>query len=338
MHMIRSERFVESASNSQNTGNRVNSARFAGTILGLVTLKLKLQAASAFLRRHSWLLWLATIASVFVLAIAIVQRLNTIWAFAVAISLLCSSFAWGYSVRALKDISDWPPLSNWQRQEYAAVWDSLAGSMNDAAAAAAGEASESRLRSSAAESVDNLLELASITARDEVLEIGCGVGRIAREIAPHCRSWTGADISANMLAHASTRLQGLKNTQLVHLKGVSLDLFAENSFDVVYATNMLAHLDEMDRWQYVQEAFRVLRPGGRIFIDNIDMESDAGWSMFSNDAIRYRDIQRPPYMPRFSTAAEFMAYANRAGFIGTQSHHRSPLVIITASKPNRRRS
>jgi SAM-dependent methyltransferase len=261
-------------------------------------------------------------------------RLNAIWAFAAALSLLCSSFVWGYSVRALKEITDWPPLNNWQRREYAAVWDSLAGSMNDAAVAAAGETSESRLRSSAAESVGNLLELASISARDEILEIGCGVGRIAREIAPRCRSWTGADISANMLAYASARLEGLANTRLVHLKSVGLDHFAESSFDVVYATNMLAHLDEMDRWRYVQEAFRVLRPGGRIFIDNIDMESEAGWSMFSNDAIRYRDVERPPYMPRFSTAAEFTAYANRAGFIGTQSHHRSPLVIVTASKPN----
>lgn len=273
-------------------------------------------------------------ASTLVLAIAVMERLNAIWAFAAALSLLCSSFVWGYSVRAWKEITDWPPLSNWQRRDYAAVWDSLAGSMNDAAVAAAGETSENRLRSSAAESVGNLLELASISAGDEILEIGCGVGRIAREIAPHCRSWTGADISANMLAHASARLEGLGNTRLVHLKSVGLDHFAEDSFDVVYATNMLAHLDEMDRWRYVQEAFRVLRPGGRIFIDNIDMESEAGWSMFSNDAIRYRDVERPPYMPRFSTAAEFTAYANRAGFVGTQSHHRSPLVIVTASKPN----
>jgi ubiquinone/menaquinone biosynthesis C-methylase UbiE len=301
-------------------------------------LKLKLQAASAFLRRHSWLPWLATIASALVLTVAFVERLNAIWPFAAALGLLCSSFVWGYSARALKDISDWPPLSNWQRQEYAAVWDSLAGSMNEAAVAAAGEASETRLRSSAAESVRNLLELASIGARDEVLEIGCGVGRIAREIAPHCRSWTGTDISANMLAHAAARLQGLENTRLVHLKSVGLDPFAENSFDVVYATNMLAHLDEMDRWRYVQEAFRVLRPGGRMFIDNIDMESEAGWSMFSNDAIRYRDVKRPPYMPRFSTAGEFTAYANRAGFVDTRAHHRAPLVIITASKPSLGRS
>jgi ubiquinone/menaquinone biosynthesis C-methylase UbiE len=270
---------------------------------------------------------------VLLLVVTTIYRLGTVWMFAGVISLLCSAFVWGYTVRSLQETIDWPPLSHWQRQEYAPVWDSLANSMNDAAMAAAGSNAESCLQSSAIETVRNLMELAAITTQDEVLEIGCGVGRIAKEIAPLCRSWAGADISANMLVHAAARLKGLENTRLLHLKTVGLSDVPEKSFDVVYATNMLAHLDEMDRWRYVQEAFRVLRPGGRIFIDNMDMESEAGWSMFSKDAIRYRDVQRPPYMPRFSTAAEFTAYANRAGFVDTRAHHRSPLVIVTATKP-----
>jgi ubiquinone/menaquinone biosynthesis C-methylase UbiE len=339
MQAIRSERFALPFSEFSKQGRQGKLFTiFNGAHPWSGYVKLKLQAASSFLRRHSWLPWFATIASALALAVTIAERLDVVWALAAVVALLGSSFVWGYSVRALKDISDWPPLSNWQRQEYAAVWDSLASSMNDAGAAAAGEANESRLRSSAAETVANLLDLASISAQDEVLEIGCGVGRIGREIAGHCKSWTGADISTNMLTHASARLQSLPNTRLLLLKSVGLEPFADNSVNVVYATNMLAHLDEMDRWRYVQEAFRVLRPGGRIFLDNIDLESDAGWSMFSNDAVRYRSVQRPPYMPRFSTAAEFMAYVNRAGFISPQAHHRSPLVIVIATKPSGRES
>ena len=237
--------------------------------------------------------------------------------------------------RALQETIDWPPLTHWQRQDYASVWDSLAASMNDAAMAATGATNETGLRDSSAQTVQNLLELAGINSNQEVLEIGCGVGRIAKAIAPRCRSWAGADISANMLAHASERLKNLQNAHFIHLKTVGLSDVGENSFDVVYAVNMLAHLDEVDRWHYVQEAFRVLRPGGRIFIDNMDMESDAGWSMFSKDAIRYRDVQRPPYMPRFSTAGEFTSYANRAGFVDTQVYRRSPLIIVTATKPGK---
>jgi hypothetical protein len=46
---------------------------------GLVTLKRKLQAVFAFLRRHSWLPWSATIASSLLPAVAIMDRLDAIW-------------------------------------------------------------------------------------------------------------------------------------------------------------------------------------------------------------------------------------------------------------------
>ena len=135
-----------------------------------------------------------------------------------------------------------------------------------------------------------------------------------------------------MLAYAADRLCGIGNTRLVKLESVGLPEFDSNSFDLVYFTNMLMHLDEMDRWLYLQEAFRVLRPEGRVFFDNIDLESDAGWNMFANDANRYRYLERPPYMPRFSTGAELSAYAVHAGFSSVACHRRSPLVIITAIK------
>jgi len=251
---------------------------------------------------------------------------------AAAASLLLTSYVWGFSVRTFREHL-FPPLTNLQRRQYAQSWDSLATAREEAFVAAAGQHDESRLRHSAGKTIQNLLELALIGPQDDVLEIGCGVGRIGRELAPHCRSWTGSDVSTNMLNYAVDRLRGTANARLVRLQGVSLSEFANDSFDVLYMTNMLMHLDEMDRWQYVQEAFRVLRAGGRIFLDNIDLESDAGWTMFANDAKRYKEFERPPYMPRFSTAAELMAYAARAGFERFRSHHRSPVVILLAVKP-----
>ena len=177
------------------------------------------------------------------------------------------------------------------------------------------------------------MELLPVGVEDEVLEIGCGVGRIGLELAAHCRRWTGADTSANMLAYAAERLAAASNSRLVQLHNFGLPEFADESFDAVYATNMLAHLDEMDRWRYVEEAFRVLRPGGRIYIDNIDLESEAGWRGFVKDAECYQLLERPPFMPRFSTASELVTYATRAGYEQIRSHRRSPLIILTAVKP-----
>jgi SAM-dependent methyltransferase len=235
-------------------------------------------------------------------------------------------YAWGYSARG------WPALIHLPRRSYGATWDAVASSGPAAAVGVSGYGTEEELRASAQEPRRNLIELARITSADRVLEIGCGVGRIGRELAPLCLEWTGADLSANMLGFARERLRGIANVKLVQLTDVSLAPFAGSSFDVVYSTNVFPHLDEMDRWRYVQEAMRVLRPGGRIFVDNIGIESDAGWSMFANDALRFRELERPPYMPRYSTGAELTAYLGRAGFTDVRGDYRGAWVIATGRK------
>jgi ubiquinone/menaquinone biosynthesis C-methylase UbiE len=245
--------------------------------------------------------------------------------------VLLSSYAWGYSDRAFCRVFSFP-LKHLKRNQYAVVWDSLAATRELASVAACGERQETGVRSSVQNCIRDLRELARISTQDDVLEIGCGVGRVGRELAAHCKSWTGCDVSTKMLAYARERLEGINNIQLVALRRGGLQEFKDGSFDVVFATNMLGHLDEIDRWQYVEEAFRVLRPGGRLSIDNVDLESDAGWKMFTNEAQGWGEAERPPYAPRFSTAAEFVSYVSRAGFVHVAAHRRSPLVIVIAEK------
>jgi ubiquinone/menaquinone biosynthesis C-methylase UbiE len=135
-----------------------------------------------------------------------------------------------------------------------------------------------------------------------------------------------------MLGYAAQRLQGVGNVRLQQLDGNGLGGLDDGSFDVVYCTNTLAHLDELDRWRYVQEAFRVLRPAGRIFIDNIDLTSDEGWASFMKLVEKYQNAELPPYMTRYSTAAELLEYVTRAGFRQVESHKRPPLIIVTGVK------
>lgn len=93
----------------------------------------------------------------------------------------------------------------------------------------------------------------------DVLEVGCGTGILLRRIAPLARSAIGLDISRQMLAVARER--GL---QCVQGDATALP-FADESFDAVYSFKVLAHVEDIER--ATSEIARVLRPGGRAFLE-----------------------------------------------------------------------
>jgi SAM-dependent methyltransferase len=271
--------------------------------IALMSTKLTLRSiASVLLRRHRWLPAASTAACAAILLILVSEGVSIPWLLVACIALQFASYGWGYTVRAFKVIN-YPSLLNLPRRRYSEVWDALAASPSLARTAACGHETERRLRRSAEIPVNNLIELAGVSPQDDILEIGCGVARVGLELAPLCHSWTGTDISANMLATAAERLQGINNARLMKLQGIGLDELESNSFDLVYLTNMLSHLDQMDRWRYAKDAFRVLRPGGRLFIDNVDIESEEGWAAFSRTSVARKNQnvlhisrrrQRPP--------------------------------------------
>ena len=99
----------------------------------------------------------------------------------------------------------------------------------------------------------------AVTGRD-ALEIGCGTGLILERTAARARRATGVDLSAGM-ARFTTGQKGLTVAQ-----ASATDLpFADDSFDVVYSFKVLPHVPDLAA--AVREIRRVLRPGGRAFVE-----------------------------------------------------------------------
>lgn len=103
------------------------------------------------------------------------------------------------------------------------------------------------------------------------LDIGCGIGRVARELAPRLRQVVGVELSAGMVAAARRRLHGLANVQ-VHLgSGRDLAGFADGAFELVYAIDVLPYVVEAGRAlveTHFREVARVLTAGGDFVIGN----------------------------------------------------------------------
>ena len=128
-----------------------------------------------------------------------------------------------------------------------------------------------------------------------------------------CREWIGCDVSANMLNHAKQRMAGLKNIRLVEVSGYDLTPIPDESVDMVYCTVVFMHLDEWDRYHYVLEAKRVLRPKGRLFVDNFNLCSDVGWQVFETHRKAFSPQLRPAHISKSSTPNEIETYLKRAG-------------------------
>jgi ubiquinone/menaquinone biosynthesis C-methylase UbiE len=88
------------------------------------------------------------------------------------------------------------------------------------------------------------------------IEIGCGEGRVGRDLAARGHRVVGIDSSLTLLQHAST---ASAETSYALADGAALP-FADGCFDLAVAYNSLQVVADMQGT--VAEATRVLRPGG----------------------------------------------------------------------------
>lgn len=104
-----------------------------------------------------------------------------------------------------------------------------------------------------------LIVTGPIQPNTRVLEIGCGTGNYIHALRESvgCPCW-GIDPAEQMLAQAAPRSE---TVQFTRGRAEQLDFPAE-SFDMTFAVDVVHHLS--NRKLAFREAWRVLRPGGRV--------------------------------------------------------------------------
>ena len=228
------------------------------------------------------------------------------------------------------DITNNPPeIVEFDRNRYKETWDNLSISFDSAKLHVTGDANEKELKDSSRETITRINRYVKFTKSDVVLEIGCGIGRVGHELAPRCKKWIGCDISGNMLGHAKKRLYNLDNVELQELPECNLGPVEDNSIDIVYCTVVFMHLDEWDRYEYIKEAFRVLKPNGRAYFDNFSISTEQGWRFLKS---HYKMKDRPSHISKSSTKEELFQYMERCGFTDVRTDLDGAWVIVAGCK------
>jgi SAM-dependent methyltransferase len=194
---------------------------------------------------------------------------------------------------------------------------------------------EAALRSSLG--CGNPLAVASLAPGETVLDLGSGGGLdvllSARRVGPAGIAY-GLDASADMLAlaRASAAQAGIANARFLlgHIEDIPLP---DEHVDVVIS-NCVVSLSA-DKPRVLAEAFRVLRPGGRLGISDITAEGDISPRQLAESERRTGCASGTLTQPQYR---DLLLASGFTGISVTSTHEAGPglhSAIIQAAKPAR---
>lgn len=130
-----------------------------------------------------------------------------------------------------------------------------------------------------------------------VVELACGKGRHAAQIADKCGSLVLADTSPDAIEFCRERFALNENVSAIVIEdGESLPFISDESISAIFSYDAMVHFEPLTVAAYLREFGRILVPGGHALIQHSNLASapdkwftqNVGWRNFmSHDLMRH---------------------------------------------------
>lgn len=186
--------------------------------------------------------------------------------------------------------------------------------------------------------LDAFLEFYSVVPESShIVEFGCGEGFLGQHLRQRGFSYLGIDLSPSAIEKARARAGGSSaDCRFVVGDITNMEEFQDSSFDIAIDNFTLQMLvTDPDREQYLREALRVLKPGGKAYFHEIsqpekfthpvksfedfvahfkpDYDTLEKREAFMDGEMRAIEIPRVP--SRFNSPAGYREELTEAGFV-----------------------
>jgi SAM-dependent methyltransferase len=138
---------------------------------------------------------------------------------------------------------------------------------------------------------------------DTALDIAAGRGRNSVKLATRAKKVICVDINPENVEFPRERFRGDHRFHIILNDGVTLGDIDSDTVDLAYSFDAMVHFDMEIVISYVNECFRVLRPGMHAFIHHSNYSSNPG-----------DDFRNNPHWRNFMSLPLFRHIVIRAGF------------------------
>ena len=145
------------------------------------------------------------------------------------------------------------------------------------------------IRQEKRETADEICDTLGVDKNSVVVEIGSGFGFQSKWIAEKVGHLHCFDISKAFLEQAKKECAGINTVSFYHIDKQPAELpLKPQSIDAIFSSAVFIHLNLMDIYWYLAEFSSVIKPGGKVLFDFLDVD-DIDFDKFVQTANYYKE-------------------------------------------------